>query len=361
MRMKSGSLYLKNLILLGFIYVLLFSILFFSGEMASGIKNGIAVSLNLVIPSLFIFMVFSNIIIKSYLCRILSYPFRFLAKYIFKIPPQHITIVVLSLIGGYPVGANLIAHAIAENKMSNKTGEKLLCYCVNCSPAFLITAVGVNIFNNAKIGLLLFFSQTIACICVGFLTSKFYVKSDDDISSNKHYSKINSSLIVNSVNDAVKSLIAVCSFIVAFSAFLPIIETFTQNLNPDIKLLVQGLLEVTTACDALRHSTSANVILYAAIFTAFGGICVHLQVCAILKKCRIRFFIFYIYRIIYTLISALIVFLCLKLFPNTLNCISINQNQPTQTFSVSPLATFFLILLSILLLFFCRKSDKMKI
>ncbi|WMJ23522.1 hypothetical protein RBG61_02290 [Paludicola sp. MB14-C6] len=353
--------YLKNLFLLIMIYLLLFSIIFFSSELASGIKNGITISLNLVIPSLFIFMIFSNIIMKSSLCRIISYPFRFIAKHIYKISPQHITIVVLSLIGGYPIGAKLISNAVAEQKMSTITGEKMLCYCVNCSPAFLITAVGSSIFHNAKIGVLIFISQVIACLIVGFLTSKFYNNKDTSIQLKPTKPpKINATLIVNSVNDAVRSLIVICSFIVAFSAFMPLVGVFTQKLDPNLNIVIQGLLEVTTACNALRDLHSPHVILYAAIFTAFGGICVHLQVCAMLKGSNIRLRKFYFYRIIYTAISGLIVFFYLKLFPNTMNCISFNTSQSTKTYSVSPAATLFLILLSILLLFFCKKSDKMK-
>lgn len=361
MKKNNAIYYFKKLLQLFFIYFAMFILVFFSKEFSDGIKNGIKVSFNLIIPSLFIFMIFSNIIMNSNLKNIIALPFRFLGKYIFKINNNYLTIVILSLLGGYPIGAKLISYEVKNNNMSVKTAEKMLCYCVNCGPAFLITGVGLNIFNNNKIGIMLFISQIISCIIVGFLTNFFSREENikqEKIIIKKGYST--SELIVNAVNDTIKAMVIVCGFIVAFSAFLPVIDIFMQSFNQNTRLLLQGFFEVTTGCSSLINISSHNAILLACIFTSFGGVCVHLQICAILKDTKIKLFKFFIFRIIYTSISFLIMKLFLYFNNDLINCISLDLKKQPQLNSVSPVATFFLILLCIILLFFSKKSDRIK-
>lgn len=361
MKQVNAIYYFKKLIQLCLIYFTMFVIVFFSKEFSDGIKNGMNVSLNLVIPSLFIFMIFSNVIMNSNLCQIIAYPFRFLAKYVFKIDKQYLSIVILSLLGGYPIGAKLLCNAVKQDNMPIETAERMLCYCVNCGPAFLISAVGMSIFGDIKVGVILYLSQISACIIVGFLTSLF-VRKQTFISQQKYIKKNNSAsvLLVNAVNDTIKSMVVICGFIVAFSAFLPIIQLLTENMDSNLRFLLQGFLEVTTGCNNLANTSSPSAIILASAFTSFGGVCVYLQVCAMLKGSQVRLWKFFVFRIIYMFISITILKIFLSFSPSLMSCMSINTQQSSKIYSVSPAATIFMLLLSIILLFFSRKSDKMK-
>ncbi len=352
----------KRLLALIVIYFAMFLIIFFSSELSSGIKNGINVSMNLVMPSLFIFMIFSNIIINSKFKHIVSRPFKFLAKYIFRISESNIAIVILSLVGGYPVGAKLISNAINQNSLSRDEASNLLCYCVNCGPAFLISGIGVSIFSSFKIGIYMYISQIIACVITGFIMS-FFNKNciQNNISKNTSKSIPYSVLFVKSVNDAVKSMAIICGFIIAFSAFMPMVSVILKYLGSEYGHIVQGFLEVTTGCNNLSEISSPNAILLATAFTAFGGVCVHLQVYAMISQNGVKMTKFFILRIIYTLISILSMKLFLTLSPATTSCISYNSNIKQDIYSVSPTATMFMILLAIMLLFFTRKSDKINL
>lgn len=355
---------IKKSFILCFVYLILFLIIFFSKELSIGIKNGIAVSLDLVIPSMFTFMIFSNIVMNSNIKNIISRPFTFISKYLFKIRNDHFSIFILSLIGGYPVGAKLIGNAVQQNNMTKETAEKMLCYCINCSPAFLISAVGVSIFSNIKIGLMLYAAQVITCIIIGIicgLTSPKTKSQNINNSNVKSKSKSLSVLVVCSVNDSVKALCIVCGFIVAFSSIMPLLSLLLENTNQSISLIFQGLLEVTTGCNNLKGFNLADPIILSALFTSFGSICVYLQMLAMLNGTGIKLKRFFIYRIIYVIINLSVVKLFLNLFPEALSCVGLSNSNVTKIYSVSPMATFFLILMSIILLFFCNKSDKLKI
>lgn len=330
----------------------------FAKDISQGIKNGISISLNIAIPSLLMFMILSNIIAGSELVHIISRPFKFAAERLFKIPCSAMSIVLLSLIGGYPIGAKMIASSVANKQITPMLGERLLCFCVNCGPAFLINAVGILIFGNAKIGLIIYLSQIISCVIIGIISS-VNAPTFQNSTPTAQAKKSTSVLIVSSVTDAVKTMSMLCGFIVVFSAFLPLIEQLFSAVNPSISTAVRGLLEVTSFCGSLVGASSPAAVMLAAIFTAFGGICVHLQISAILSGSGVRMKKFLGYRILYTFISAVVVRTALFIAPDALACISASIDEGTSIFSVSPAATCFLVLLSIMLLFFSRKSVKM--
>ncbi|MEG0692892.1 MAG: hypothetical protein RR444_07400 [Oscillospiraceae bacterium] len=344
------------------VYFIMFMIIFFSKELSSGIKNGINVSMNLVIPSLFIFMILSNMIINSKLKHIISHPFKILAKHVFHISQNSMAIVLLSLVGGYPVGAKLINNAVSQNSLSREEASNLLCYSVNCGPAFLISGIGVTIFSSFQVGLFMYLSQIIACVTIGFIMSFFNkeIKSYH-IPNDKKESIPYSILFVKSVNDAVKSMAIICGFIVAFSAFMPMVSVLLKHFGSEYSYIVQGFLEVTTGCNNLSSVTSPNGALLATAFTAFGGVCVHLQVYAMISPNGVKITKFFILRVLYTIISVVSMKVMLALSPATTNCISYNPNIKQDIYSVSPTATIFMISLAIMLLFFTRKSDSINV
>lgn len=71
--------------------------------------------------------------------------------------------ILLSLIGGYPVGAKMLAAKSAAGAAGSRTAERLLCFCVNCSPAFLIAGVGIPYFHSVEVGCVLWGSPGGSC------------------------------------------------------------------------------------------------------------------------------------------------------------------------------------------------------
>ena len=112
-----------------------------------GVSRGLDICLHTVIPSLFMFMVIAEFLSLSDLSEVLFFPFRFIS-WAFRVPGETISVIILSLLGGYPTGAQMIANLVRQKKISPETGETLLCSSVNCSPSFLIGAVGIALFNS---------------------------------------------------------------------------------------------------------------------------------------------------------------------------------------------------------------------
>lgn len=353
-------LFLKKLLLLAGIYLVMFLIIFYSKELSEGIKGGLNAAFQFILPSMFIFMIFSNWLMASGHASLAARPFRPLSRHLFRIPDSAAVIVLLSLIGGYPVGAKLLADEVKQGRLSRETASRMLGFCVNCGPAFLISGVGAGIFGSAAVGGILYLSQIAGCVAVGALSAVGAKREAGGFAPVSQNPPGKTVLLVSAVNDAIRSMAVICGFVVAFSAFLPVISAFSAPLPESFGYLLRGLLEVTTGCQNLFAFDGFDKILLAALFTGFGGICVHLQVCAMLKSTGISMKGFYLWRIPYLLVSLLTTKGLLRLLPGTVETLGIRHDLASRAFSVSPAATAFLILLCIMLLFFTGKSATLK-
>lgn len=203
--------------LLGITYCALFLILFFSPEIADGTKKGISVSMNMLIPSLFCFMIFSNFIMKTKLKRVISFPLEKLFSKAFRLNSCESTIYLLSLIGGYPIGAKLISDLYAKGEIKKEKAERLLAFFVNCGPSFLISGIGAGLLGNVKIGVIIYLSELLASFIIGFIITR---KTDISVSkTNESPSADFGIALTESVVDATKTMILICAYSVFLGSF----------------------------------------------------------------------------------------------------------------------------------------------
>jgi len=355
--------YGKEMLLFPGVYLVFFLLLFFSEELSAGVREGIQIAMNLVIPSLFLFMVFANAAVRSPAGAVMARPFRPVARRLLRLPEGEETVVLLSLLGGYPVGAKLIGDQVRAGTLSPREGERMLAYCVNCGPAFLLGGVGASVTGSALFGAELCLSQIAACLTVGFLSSfrmergrvvRIPVSSRREADTPAALSW--PVLLVSSVNDAVRSMAAICGFILVFSSVSPVLRLLFRELSPEAACVIQGLLEVTSGCNGLAQAASLDRPLLAAVFTAFGGICVHLQIAAMLHGSGVRMKRFFAFRPLYVAVSAGVTKLLLLLTPGAADCLALSREQASRAFSVSPASGAFLLLSGIMLLFFREKK-----
>ena len=133
-------------------------LLFNSGALSNGIRRGLSLCSGAVIPSLFPFMALSVFICKSYAADFFSAALRPVTKFL-KLPESAGGILLAAAIGGYPAAAKCINDAVLCGTLTQKTGARMLTFCVNPGPPFLIAAVGGAMLGSIKAGLMLFFAQ----------------------------------------------------------------------------------------------------------------------------------------------------------------------------------------------------------
>lgn len=267
-----------------------------------GALTGLLICCNIIIPSIFPFSVFVLLLLKAdFLSK-----FKFLNKpclKIFGFSLNEFSCFLLSLIGGYPLGAKLLNQAVLLKKTEKSTATVMLNYCVNAGPAFIILAVGSGILNSKKLGIILFFSHILASFILALLSKK-RIKSKHYIPQKTELNIIDS--FVLSVSESANATISICSFIVVFSVILSYINFYSLKF-PILKNL-SYLLEVTNAV-----TQNKNVLLISFLL-GFSGFCVWFQTISQVKTFKINHLLFIIFRILHGFLSCSLTFLLLKIF-----------------------------------------------
>lgn len=330
--------------------------LIYSKYTFDGISSGIQICITTLIPSMFCFMVISNFIANSSLCSILSRPFRPLARHLFKLDDRLFTVFLLSLLGGYPVGAKLLADKIRSGEIPVQTGQRMIYFCVNCSPAFIISGAAMVLWNSLALGAMIYASQVITCFVIAFACG--FKKNILTVQDKKTATPPCSVALVQAVNNATKSMGIVCSFVVVFCAFFPFVNLLP--LSDTAGTVLKGLLEVISGCQMIRDLPLVTSVLLVALFTSFGGICVHLQIMALLNGTGIKMGRFLLSRVCYTALSMGITWIGIQLLKPAVSCFNQIKSVSYHFYSVSPVSSLFLIFLAIMLLMLASSKKQCK-
>ena len=168
-------------------------------------------------------------------------------------------------------------------------------------PAFIITAVGTGFLQSKKAGLILFASVTLSSIIIAVLNS-FFGKNE----MNGEYSFAQMSIdesLTKSVEQAIKSVLSISAYIILFSAINSII-TVPSYLTP--------LIEITSG---IAENYKSFSIPQLAFFLSFGGLCIHLQIFGIIKRAKMKYLDFLLWRVIGAFFAYICAILLLKAFP----------------------------------------------
>lgn len=271
--------------------------------------EGIIICGSVLIPSLFPFTVISVFLHKTNIFNILSIPKKF-SHY-----KTVLSIFLISIIGGYPIGAKIISEEY-KNKNINKTTANCLLYsCVCGGPSFIILTVGCGIFNSLKLGLIFYVSNVLSSLIIFiFLKNKITVSNN-----NKKLNNNISTCFVDSVAVSSSTVLSICSYVILCSTFIGIIKN--SSLNNFLKNLIICVTEITNATINIKNIYLISFLL------GFGGLCVILQ---LFSQCYIinpKFIKIIISRIVNGFLSALFTFIALKIFPVTIKTFSNTGNS----------------------------------
>ena len=333
-------------------------ILIHSKIISVSILNGLNICLNILIPSMFVFLIVSDFCQETNALKFVLKPIEPIVAKLFKIDRRLTSTIFFSLLCGYPTGAYLIANLLENNQITKKTATRLMCFCVNSGPAFLIGAVSVPLTGDIVLGLILFFSQTIAFFVVGVLCS---LKAVNEKIENKNVLKAKktfSQIFINSISRSIKTMAIICGFALLFSAIIGVLfEVLALNFenNEVLKAIIYGFFEITNGISAIGEIESMQTILSLALISAFGGLCVHCQLKAILSKFEISLKGFYMWRSVYCAVSLLSCFAIVRTLAVFRPAIALNKIKPGCSTN-NVLSSICLIILSIALLC-CDKKN----
>lgn len=326
------------------IVLLCFFQLIFSQSCSQGSVEGLKLCFGILIPSLFPFMAISSFMVKSGLSYQLGKPFGFVMNKFFGLSSVLAPIILLSMIGGYPIGAKGISSLVKSNAITEKEAEKASMFAVCAGPGFLVNYVGVSLYGNQTIGFIILASQVLSAIILGialniFERNKPIFNSDSKIT----FKQIPiSSAIVEATYESAKGILNICSFVILFSSFTGIIYSLVANSS--IQSIVFCLFEVCSAVNILSKNFPVEVTAFA---VGFGGICVHFQIFSALGKIKINKMLFFAIRIIQGFITALLTHFGIQIFLGEVTVFSTSVVEESAFFGRTIISGFALICVAI--------------
>lgn len=260
-------------------------------EASEGVRRGLAVCGDVIIPSLFPFFVLGAAIMELGMPQRLSRRLSPAMSRLFGAPGAGASALVMGLMGGYPLGAATAAGLAERGVISRAECRRLLGFCNNSGPAFLIGAAGVGVFGSVRAGAVLYFCHILAALSSGIVLRG---RGAPAASPALAVPDVEPGALARAVTSSVKNILNVCGFVVIFSALTSALEAsgalprlageLAERFGLELgaaRALTTGFFEIGGGISALRSCSPTRMnFAVAALIIGWGGLSVHMQTAA---------------------------------------------------------------------------------
>lgn len=296
----------KNIISIIFLFFTV-CLIIFSKSNIQAVKNSLNIWINNVVPSLFPFFIATELLNNTNIPKIIGNIFNNIMRPLFNVPGIGAYALIMGIISGYPVGAKIITDFRNNNLCTKEEAERLITFTNNSGPLFILGTVGITLFYDTSIGILLFFTHILACISVGIIFRFWKSKNKENrnsetINTNISFSSLGE-ILSKSILLSINSIVIIGGFIVLFGVILSILKnTYILNLLKSFLLpmfnffsiptdfiipILTGIIELTNGVSTVAGVACKNLsinIIISAFLLGFGGISIMLQVLSIISK-----------------------------------------------------------------------------
>lgn len=311
---------ISNLCLLFVVILISVAVLIESESVLESVKFSFSIWQNNIFPSLFPFFVIGNILICLGFPQLIGELLKNVMYKLFKINGTGSFVIILSILSGFPSSAKYTKELLLNGEINDEEATKLLTFTHFSNPLFILGTLSIMFLNNKEIGLSILVSHYIGNLFIGLLFRNYYVSKKDTkkVSIKNAILKMNSSksdksfgeILSNSIISSINTLLLILGTV---TIFLVLTTLINNNLDITIyyKTFINGIFEMT---QGLKYLSILKIPLYkqaliAVFFLSFGGLSVHMQVLSIISDTKIKYFPYFISRILHASISTLIFFL----------------------------------------------------
>lgn len=339
---KYISTKIENILFYFLIIFFLISLFSFSFSNIKAVKSGLVLWYNSVLPSLFPFFVATELLLHTNIIHIFEYFFSKITKPIFNVNGKCSFCILMGFICGYPIGAKITSKLYSTGNCSLEEAERLLAFTNNSSPLFIIGSIGVSMFFDYKIGILLLVSHFLSAISVGiffrYWKNSSITNCSDSILLTEKEEQLNfnnfGKILAESLTSATSSVILIGGFVVFFSLLISMLNSahffsivnsisfpILNGLNLPLKFsnaFITGILEITNGINLIStiniKKISINIIMVSFLL-GFGGLSILFQILSIISKYQISIKPYIIGKLIQASLSALYTYLLIINIP----------------------------------------------
>ncbi|MBQ2830079.1 MAG: sporulation protein [Oscillospiraceae bacterium] len=287
-------------------------------ESAAAVQEALLLCCTSVIPALFPFFVISSLAVSLGFAHIVGGRLERMMRTLFHIGGEGASALAIGLVGGYPSGARTADALFREGTLSRGEVQRLLTFCNNAGPSFILGMVGISVFDDVRVGVYLYLTHVLAALLTGVLLSRHgsasrsaYRVRTDTVSAS--FSRI----FTDAVQSSLSAILNVCAFVTFFIVLLRIFElcgffalpehilrSIFPSLGENAHALLCGVFEMTSGIAAL--SPDAHGFICAAALVGWGGLSVHAQTLSLLSADTFDVRLYFLAKVLHAALSALL-------------------------------------------------------
>lgn len=306
----------KNILGTVFMLFLAFCFLFHAEKTAQFAYIGLETWYEQMIISLFPFMVFMNLLLKTGLSELFIKPFYKFLGPIFKNTSEAVFVIFFGFLCGFPLGAKCTVDLYKKGAISKENAQYLLSFANNLGPSYMLGFFIKKIQPDCSVLFALFTLYGIPFLYGILLRYTIYKKRLDAeyISSTK---KLKTSSYINPVtimpeviNDSLKQIGVLGGYMIFFNALRIVPHLLFQNYD-GIYVAAQSIIEISGGLLCVNTISDDTIFKTVFLFTVytFNGLCCHFQTFSILQETPLSKQKYMLHKIILCSITTL--FVCL--------------------------------------------------
>lgn len=318
--------------------------LIYPDAMLQAALRGLSIWWDVLFPSLLPFFIISEMLLGFGIVHFIGTLLDPIMRPLFRVPGVGGFVMAMGYASGYPVSARLTTRLRSQDLITREEAERLVAFTTTSDPIFLIGAVAVGFFGRADIALTLLVAHYGTGLLLGLLM-RFHAgrspatptKNNDNPSSwssisrafqAMHKARIEDgrtigTLLQDAIQSSLKLMIVVGGLVVFFSVVMELLtassamrlwDNILQAVLHTIGLphsltgaFSGGLFEVTLGSKSAGAASEAGIqlqVVAAAWVLSWAGLSVHAQIASIMNQTDMRYFPFFIARILHSVMAA---------------------------------------------------------
>jgi len=231
-----------------------------------------------VIPALFPFMAASTMLVSMGFGEWAAPRLAGLMS-LYRLPGPAGSALLLGLVGGYPIGARTAAELHKKGLLTRDEARRLLGFCNNSNPVFLISVLGVGVFGSPRIGVYLWLIHVLSALLTGF-----FFRGSAEPAGRRHVPRYTPcqetslpTAFVEGVRSACGNMVSVCGFVI----FFYVLASPLSGLGGPLGAALVGGLELFSLTPLLTADRLGFIL--ASACAGWGGASILCQTAAVLE------------------------------------------------------------------------------
>lgn len=270
-------------------------LLFTHADLAmDGVRRGISLCTETLFPSLFPFLVLSELLVAMHAGELLSRLFSRPVSRLFGLSGNAAAALLLGAFCGLPTAMTGGMALYRKGEIGKRELQRLLLFANNPSSGFLIGAVGEALFGNRRAGVMLYAITLFSSLLIGVFLRVFcgsVIAKKSDIPPYVMRKSLSPADFTGSVTRGFSTLLQVSAFLLFFAAVIGCLSALPAfaKLPPCFRALLAGGLEMTSGISLAASSLPPGAAyLLTAFLTGFAGLSVCLQLFSVTEGAELR-------------------------------------------------------------------------